>query len=164
MAKKNAGSTKESPNGNRVVTQNRRAFHEYFIEEQLETGIVLSGTEIKSVREGKATITEAYVRVDNGELWLIGAHITPYTHGSYTNHDPDRPRKLLAHRRQIEDLQEAINQKGLTLVPLRIKLIRGRAKVDIGVAKGKKLYDKRQASAERDANRQIDRAMREARR
>lgn len=164
MAKKNAGSTKESPNGNRVVTQNRRAFHEYFIEEQLETGIVLSGTEIKSVREGKATITEAYVRVDNGELWLIGAHITPYSHGSYTNHDPDRPRKLLAHRRQIEDLQEAINQKGLTLVPLRIKLIRGRAKVDIGVAKGKKLYDKRQASAERDANRQIDRAMREARR
>jgi SsrA-binding protein len=164
MAKKTAGSTKESPNGNRVVTQNRRAFHEYFIEEQLETGIVLSGTEIKSVREGKATITEAYVRVDNGELWLIGAHITPYTHGSYTNHDPDRPRKLLAHRRQIEDLQEAINQKGLTLVPLRIKLIRGRAKVDIGVAKGKKLYDKRQASAERDANRQIDRAMREARR
>jgi SsrA-binding protein len=164
MAKKNAGSTKESPNGNRVVTQNRRAFHEYFIEEQLETGIVLSGTEIKSVREGKATITEAYVRVDNGELWLIGAHITPYSHGSYTNHDPDRPRKLLAHRRQIEDLKEAINQKGLTLVPLRIKLIRGRAKVDIGVAKGKKLYDKRQASAERDANRQIDRAMREARR
>jgi SsrA-binding protein len=164
MAKKNAGSTKESPNVNRVVTQNRRAFHEYFIEEQLETGIVLSGTEIKSVREGKATITEAYVRVDNGELWLIGAHITPYTHGSYTNHDPDRPRKLLAHRRQIEALQEAINQKGLTLVPLRIKLIRGRAKVDIGVAKGKKLYDKRQASAERDANRQIDRAMREARR
>lgn len=164
MAKKSVASTKESPNGNRVVTQNRKAFHEYFIEEQLETGIVLSGTEIKSVREGKATITEAYVRIDNGELWLIGSHITPYSHGSYTNHDPDRPRKLLAHRRQIESLQQAIEQKGLTLVPLRIKLIHGRAKVDIGVAKGKKLYDKRQATAERDAKRQIDRAMKDARR
>ena len=164
MAKKRDGSTKESPNVNRVVTQNRRAFHEYFIEDQLEVGIVLSGTEIKSIREGKATISEAYVRIDNGELWLIGCHITPYIHGSYTNHDPDRPRKLLAHRRQIEDLYEAISQKGLTLVPLRIKLFRGRAKVDIGVAKGKKLYDKRQASAEQDAKRQIDRAMREARR
>ena len=146
------------------MTQNRKAFHEYFIEEQLETGIVLTGTEIKSVREGKATITEAYVRIDNGELWLVGSHITPYSHGSYTNHDPDRPRKLLAHRRQIESLQQAIEQKGLTLVPLRIKLVRGRAKVDIGVARGKKLYDKRQATAERDAKRQIDRAMREARR
>ena len=164
MAKKTSGSTKESPSGNRVVTQNRRAFHEYFILEQLETGIVLSGTEIKSVREGKATISEAYVRIDNGELWLIGSHITPYTHGSYTNHDPDRPRKLLAHRRQIEDLYEAINQKGLTLVPLRIKLVRGRAKVDIGVAKGKKLYDKRQVAAERDAQRDMDRAMRDSRR
>lgn len=164
MAKKRVAPTKESPNGNRVVTQNRKAFHEYFIEEQLETGIVLTGTEIKSVREGKATITEAYVRIDNGELWLVGSHITPYSHGSYTNHDPDRPRKLLAHRRQIESLQQAIEQKGLTLVPLRIKLVRGRAKVDIGVARGKKLYDKRQATAERDAKRQIDRAMREARR
>lgn len=147
-----------------MVTQNRRAFHEYFIEDQLETGIVLSGTEIKSVREGKATISEAYVRIDNGELWLVGSHITPYSHGSYTNHDPDRPRKLLAHKREIEHLREAIEQKGLTIVPLRIKLVRGRAKVDIGVARGKKLYDKRQASAERDAKRQIDRAMREARR
>lgn len=164
MSKKRSGSTKESPTGNRIVTQNRRAFHEYFIEDQIEAGIVLSGTEIKSIREGKATITEAYVRVDHGELWLIGCHITPYTHGSYTNHDPVRPRKLLAHRRQIEDLYEAISQKGQTLVPLRIKLIRGRAKVDVGVAKGKKLYDKRQASAEKDAKRQMDRAMRESQR
>ncbi len=164
MAKKRSGSTTASSGGNRVVTQNRRAFHEYFIEEQLETGIVLSGTEIKSIRDGKATIAEAYVRIDDGELWLIGSHITPYSHGSYTNHDPDRPRKLLAHRRQIEELQAATEQKGLTLVPLRIKLVNGRAKVDIGVARGKKLYDKRQATAERDAKRQMDRAMREARR
>lgn len=146
-----------------MVTQNRRAFHEYFIEEQLETGIVLSGTEIKSIREGKVTISEAYVRIDGGELWLVGSHITPYSHGSYTNHDPDRPRKLLAHRREIERLRAAIEQRGLTIVPLRIKIVRGRAKVDIGVARGKKLYDKRQAAAERDARRQMDRAMREAR-
>lgn len=164
MAKKASGSTKEPPNADRVVTQNRRAFHEYFVDEQLETGIVLTGTEIKSVREGKATISEAYVRIENGELWLIGSHITPYTHGSYTNHDPDRPRKLLAHAREIEKLYQATSQKGMTLVPLRIRLRRGRAKVDIGVARGKKLYDKRQATAERDANRQIDRAMRDARR
>lgn len=164
MAKKRTGSTKKPPGSKQVVTQNRKAFHEYFIEEQLESGIVLNGTEIKSIRDGKATIAEAYVRIDDGELWLVGSHITPYSHGSYTNHEPDRPRKLLAHRREIERLQAAIDQRGLTIVPLRIKLIRGRAKVDIGVARGKKLYDKRQATAERDAKRQMDRAMRDARR
>ncbi len=162
--KKGSKSTSETPGGDRVVTQNRRAFHEYFIDEQLETGIVLTGTEIKSIREGKATITEAYVRIDKGELWLIGSHVTPYSHGSWTNHDPDRPRKLLAHGRQIDSLREATEQKGMTLVPLRIRLKNGRAKVDVGVARGKKLYDKRQAASERDAKRQIDRAMREARR
>jgi len=161
MAKKGKGSTKEAPAGDRVVTQNRRAFHEYFIDEQLETGIVLTGTEIKSVREGKITISEAYVRVDDGELWLIGSHITPYSHGSYTNHNPDRARKLLAHRREIERLRQSAEQRGMTLVPLRVRLKDGRAKVDIGVARGKKLYDKRQSAAERDARRQIDRAMRE---
>jgi SsrA-binding protein len=161
MAKKGKGTTKEAPAADRVVTQNRRAFHEYFIEEQLETGIVLTGTEIKSVREGKITISEAYVRVDDGELWLIGSHITPYSHGSYTNHDPDRPRKLLAHRREIERLRQSTEQRGMTLVPVRVRLKDGRAKVDVGVARGKKLYDKRQSAAERDAKRQIDRAMRE---
>lgn len=158
MAKKKQSTTKENPNGDRVVTQNRRAFHDYFIEEQLETGIVLSGTEIKSIREGKATIGEAYVRIQNGELWLIGSHITPYSHGSWTNHDPDRPRKLLAHGREIDQLRRAIEQQGMTIVPLRIRLKRGKAKVDIGVAKGKKLWDKRQATAERDAQRSMDRA------
>ena len=161
MARKGKGTTNGAPGGDRVVTQNRRAFHEYFIEEQLETGIVLTGTEIKSIREGKVTISEAYVRIEDGELWLIGSHITPYTHGSYLNHDPDRPRKLLAHRREIERLRQAAEQKGMTLVPLRIRIKDGRAKVDIGVARGKKLYDKRQAAAERDARRQIERAMRE---
>ena len=158
MAKKKQTTTTEQNNADRVVTQNRRAFHDYFIEDQLETGIVLSGTEIKSIRDGKATISEAYVRVQNGELWLIGSHITPYSHGSWTNHDPDRPRKLLAHGREIEDLKKSIEQKGLSIVPLRIRLKNGRAKVDIGVARGKKLFDKRQASAERDANRDMDRA------
>jgi SsrA-binding protein len=161
MAKKSKGSTKETPSGDRVVTQNRRAFHEYFVEDQFEAGMVLTGTEIKSVREGKITIGEAYVRIDDGELWLVGSHITPYSHGSYTNHDPDRPRKLLAHRREIEKMRESTEQKGMTLVPLRVRLKRGRAKVDVGVAKGKKLWDKRQAEATRDAKRQIDRALRE---
>jgi SsrA-binding protein len=165
MAKnKGSKSTSQTPGGDRVVTQNRRAFHEYFIEDQLETGIVLTGTEIKSIREGKATISEAYVRIDNGELWLVGSHVTPYSHGSWTNHDPDRPRKLLAHAREIEKLKQSTEQKGMTLVPLRIRLRNGRAKVDVGVAKGKNLYDKRQSSAERDAKRQMDRALRDARR
>lgn len=163
MAKKQKSTTSEQNSADRVVTQNRRAFHDYFIEEQLETGIVLSGTEIKSIREGKATISEAYVRIQNGELWLIGSHITPYSHGSWTNHDPDRPRKLLAHGREIDELRRSIEQKGLTVVPLRIRLKNGRAKVDIGVARGKKLYDKRQASAERDAKRAMDRARAEDR-
>jgi SsrA-binding protein len=161
MAKKGSKSTPASPGGDRVVTQNRRAFHEYFIDEQLETGIVLTGTEIKSIREGKATISEAYVRIDNGELWLVGSHVTPYSHGSWTNHDPDRPRKLLAHGREIDRLKQATDQKGMTLVPLRIRLKNGRAKVDIGVARGKKLHDKRQAAAERDAKRQIETAIRD---
>ena len=158
MAKKKQSTTNQNPNGDRVITQNRRAFHDYFIEEQLETGIVLQGTEIKSIREDKVTISEAYVRIQNGELWLIGCHITPYSHGSWTNHDPDRPRKLLAHAREIDQLQRAIEQQGLTIIPLRIRLRNGRAKVDIGVAKGKKLWDKRQSAAERDAKRAMDRA------
>lgn len=145
----------------RVVTSNRRAFHDYFIDETVEAGVALTGTEIKSIREGKATISEAYARIENGELWLVGAHISPYSHGSYTNHDPDRPRKLLVHKAQIQDLQAAIERKGLTLVPLRLLLKRGRAKVDIGVARGKKLYDKRATTAEREANRDIQRAMRD---
>lgn len=158
MAKKSGTPTTENHNADRVVTQNRRAFHDYFIQEQLETGIVLSGTEIKSIREGKVTITEAYVRIQHGELWLVGSHITPYSHGSWTNHDPDRPRKLLAHGREIDQLKRATEQQGLTIVPLRIRIKNGKAKVDIGVARGKKLWDKRQASAERDAKRAMDRA------
>lgn len=144
-----------------MVTSNRRALHEYSITDSVEAGIVLTGTEIKSIRAGKMSITEAYARIIDGELWLIGAHISPYTHGSYTNHDPDRPRKLLVHRQQIRELKEKVEQKGMTLVPLRIAIRGGRAKVDVGVGRGKKLWDKRDASAERDANRDIARAMRD---
>lgn len=122
---------------------------------------MLTGSEIKSIREGKITISEAYVRISDGELWLIGANISPYAHGAYANHDPDRPRKLLAHRRQIQELAEQVERKGMTLIPLRVRLRRGRAKLDIGVARGKKLYDKRHAEREKDARRSIERAMRE---
>jgi SsrA-binding protein len=162
MAKKKQGAAgQDKPSGDRVVAQNRRAFHDYHITDTLEAGLVLTGSEIKSIRDGKVTISEAYVRVIDGELWLIGAHINPYEHGAYANHDPDRSRKLLAHRRQIEALAEEVDRKGMTLVPLRVVLRRGRAKLGVGVARGKKLYDKRQAERDRDAKRSIDRALRE---
>jgi SsrA-binding protein len=159
--KTDAKATKQERRADRVITTNRRAFHEYFIVENVETGIVLSGTEIKSIRQGKISITEAYARIDDGELWLIGCRISPYTHGSYTNHDPDRPRKLLAHRAQIEEMREAIEQRGMTIVPLRVVLKQGKAKVELGVARGKKLYDKRASDAEREASRDIARALRD---
>ena len=136
----------------------RRVIH---ILESLETGIVLTGTEIKSIREGKATISEAYARIENGELWLIGSHISPYSHGNRANHEPDRPRKLLVHRREIARLRAAIEQKGLTLIPLRLHLKQSRAKLDIGVARGKKLYDKRADDADRQSRRDIERALRD---
>jgi SsrA-binding protein len=161
MAKTRAGARQEAATGDRVVTQNRRAFYDYFIDETIEAGLVLTGSEIKSIRDGKVTISEAYVRVDNGELWLIGCNIAPFTHGAYANHEPERPRKLLAHRHQIEHMAEATERKGLTLVPLRLRIRRGRAKVDVGIARGKKNYDKRQVVAERDAKRDIERAMRD---
>ena len=146
--------------GDRVVTTNRRAFHDFHIIESIEAGIVLTGTEIKSIRDGKATISEAYARVDNGELWLVGSNIAPYTHGNRANHEPDRPRKLLVHRRELDRLRASIEQKGLTLVPLRLHLKQGRAKLDIGIARGKKLYDKRTAEADRQSRRDVERALR----
>ena len=159
--KTDAKATKQERKADRVVTSNRRAFHEYFIVETIETGIVLSGTEIKSIREGKISITEAYARIDDGELWLVGSRISPYSHGSYTNHDPDRPRKLLAHRAQIRELKAMVEQKGMTIVPLRVLLKQGKAKVELGVARGKKLYDKRASDAEREARRDVERVLRD---
>ena len=164
-------ATKTAPKGqaqsgdgrreDRVVTTNRRAYHDYFIQEELETGIALTGSEIKSIRAGKAAIGEAYARIEDGELWLIGSHIAPYTHGAYANHQPDRPRKLLVHKNQLRELQGLVERKGMTLVPLRLALRKGRAKVDIGVARGKKLYDKRASEAEREATRDVERAVRD---
>ena len=144
-----------------MVTTNRRATHDYFIEESIETGLALTGSEIKSIRNGNISIGEAYVRVDDNELWLIGANIAPFEHGGYANHDATRPRKLLARRRQIENLRAETERKGMTVVPLRVVLRHGLAKLDIGVGKGKRLYDKRAASAEREADRDIQRALRE---
>jgi SsrA-binding protein len=145
----------------RNVVKNRRAFHDYFVLESMEVGLVLSGTEIKSVRESKVQMAEAYCRVENGELWIIGMHISPYTHGSYTNHDPLRPRKLLAHRDQIIHMAQEVERKGLTLIPLNLYLKKGRAKLEVGICRGKKLWDKRDASADREAQRDIARAMRD---
>jgi SsrA-binding protein len=159
--KTDSKATKTERKADRVVTTNRRAFHDYFIVETIETGIVLSGTEIKSIREGKISVTEAYARVEDGELWLVGSRVSPYSHGSYTNHDPDRPRKLLAHRSQIRELREMVEQKGMTIVPLRVILKQGKAKVELGVARGKKLYDKRSSESEREAQRDVQRALRE---
>lgn len=162
MATKQPTTKREERTADRVVTSNRRALHEYFIVNSIEAGLALTGTEIKSIREGRISITEAYARIADGELWLMGAHISPYSHGGYLNHDPARPRRLLVHKSQIRELKAQVEQKGMTIIPLRIAIRKGRAKVDLGVARGKKLWDKRAASAERDANREIARAMRDA--
>jgi SsrA-binding protein len=147
--------------GEKIVTVNRKAYHDYQIEEELEAGIALTGTEIKSIRAGRVNLRDAYARIDNGELWLIGSHVSPYQQaGSYFNHEPERPRKLLVHRQELDCLREKIQAKGYTLVPLRMALRKGKAKVDIGLGRGKKLYDKRDAIAERDARRDVDRALR----
>ncbi len=159
-------STKSSKNGasdgRKVVSTNRRAWHDYTIDEEFEAGIQLTGTEIKSIREGRVNLRDAFAVVENDELWLIGMHISPYGQASgYYNHEPTRPRKLLLHRDQIEEIRVALQQRGYTLIPLRLALKRGWAKIDLGLAKGKKLYDKRQAIAERDAKRRMEQALRE---
>lgn len=145
----------------KTVAQNRKARHDYFIVESFETGIVLYGTEIKSVREGHANLKDGYASIENGELWLYNVHISPYDKGSFYNKDPLRPRKLLVHKTEIRRLLQKTREKGLTLVPLKIYIKQGRwAKCELAIAKGKQLHDKRDAAAERDAEREIDRAMR----
>ncbi len=147
----------------RLVAQNRRARHDYFILETFEAGLALAGTEVKSLRQGKASLAEAYATVENGEAWILQMHIPPYEQGNRWNLDPLRKRKLLLHAREIERLEEAVARKGLTLVPLRLYFARGHAKLQIAIGKGKKSYDKRHAIAERDAKREIDRARRASR-
>jgi SsrA-binding protein len=146
------------------IAVNRKAFHDYFIEEEYEAGIVLTGSEIKSVRRGKVNLRGAYARIQDGEAWLFDAHISPNEEtGQIFQHDPTRPRKLLLHRREINRLLGKLEQKGLTLVPLDLHFKQRRAKVKLGVARGKKLYDKREATAERESKRQIERALKDRR-
>ena len=141
----------------KVVATNRKARHEYFLMEKYEAGMVLKGSEIKSIRAGQISLAQAYVRVDAGEAWLVDCHIAPYEQAGIFNHDPRRPRKLLLHRKEIARLYEDVRQKGVTIIPIRVYLRRGRAKVEIAVAKGKKLYDKRHSIAKRDIQREIER-------
>ena len=146
--------------GIRLIAQNRKAYHDYFIKETYEAGLVLTGTEIKSVRKGSVSLRDAYARVDDGEVYIYNMHIAPYEQGNRFNHDPLRPRKCLLHKKEINHLYGAVRQRGVTLVPTKIYLKDGWAKVELALAKGKKLYDKREAAKERDANREIQRALR----
>jgi SsrA-binding protein len=151
-------------NGTKLITSNRKARRDYHILETFEAGLVLVGTEVKSLREGKASLAEAYARVLDDELYLVGAHIPEYSHGNRQNHDPNRARKLLLHRREIERLRGKVEEKGLTLIPLRLYWKAGRAKVEIALGRGKRDYDRRQDVAKREAEREIDRAMSRQRR
>ena len=148
-----------------TIAQNRRARHEYSIEDTVEAGIVLFGTEIKSIRAGKVNLTDAFARINRGEAWLVGAHIAPWDTASRNNHEAKRERKLLLHRSEIDQLLGKTKAKGLTLVPLRLYITgRGRAKLELGLGRGKQLHDKRRDIAERDARRQMERDVAETRR
>jgi SsrA-binding protein len=146
------------PEGKLIAT-NRRARHEYHLLERLEAGLVLTGTEVKSLRQGQATIDRAYADVRDGQVWLVGAHISPYEQASLGSHDPDRDRKLLLHRKEIASLIGKVKERGLTLVPTRLYFKNGRAKVELALARGKEQRDKRRDIAKRDADRQIERAL-----
>lgn len=152
---------KPDSSGVKVLASNRKARHDYIIEETMEAGIVLTGTEIKSIRAGRVNLQDSFAMIRNGEVWLIGAHIAPYTHGNRENHEPRRDRKLLMHRREINRLAGKIQEKGWTLVPLQIHLRGGKAKVELGIARGKKLYDKRESIAKRDYDREMQRAVKD---
>lgn len=146
----------------RVVADNRKARHDYFIEDSYEAGIVLTGSEIKSIRAGQVNLRGGYVRVVNGEAWLYDVHIAPYEQsGVYFNHEPTRPRKLLLHRREISRISGQVDRQGYTLVPLRMYLSGRRAKLEVGLARGKKLYDKRDDIARREAVRDVERALKD---
>jgi SsrA-binding protein len=143
----------------KTISVNKKAYHDYHIEESHEAGLALTGSEIKSIRLGRVNIRDAYARPEKGELWLYNSHIPAYQVGGFINHEPDRRRKLLMHRNQIAALSETANQKGLTLVPLRIYIKNGVAKLELGVGRGKKMFDKRETIARRETERVIERAM-----
>ena len=145
--------------GTKLIASNKKAFHDYHILDKFEAGVVLTGTEVKSLRDGKANLKDSYVLVRNGEAFLFNTHISPYTHGNRENHDPVRNRKLLLHKREIEKLAAEVVQKGLTVVPLQMYFKSGRVKVEIGVAKGKQLHDKRSSEKEKEGKRDVEAAM-----
>ncbi len=147
----------------KTVARNRKAYHKYLIQDSIEAGIVLTGTEIKSIRAGRVSLGDAYVKPDAGELWLLNAHIARYEAGSYLSHEPTRPRKLLLHRKQIDNLTSKVLEKGLTLVPLKLYIKDSNAKVEVALAKGKKLYDKRESIIRRETEREIGRALKSQR-
>ena len=154
-----------APKGTKVVASNRRARHDYDVVETFECGIVLSGSEVKSIRDGKIQLKDSYARVQDGQVWLHGVHVSPYVYAhGLDGHDPDRPRKLLLHRDEIDELTGRTQQESLTLVPLAVYFKDGKAKVELALAKGRRRYDKRQAIASRDAAREAERAMAQARR
>jgi len=140
-----------------IITSNKKAYHDYHILEKIEAGIVLTGTEAKSLREGRANLKDSYARIMDGEMWLIGMHISPYKNEGYVTHEPERARKLLLHRDEIRRIYRKVMEKGVTLIPLRAYFKRGWAKIEIGIATGKKQYDKRQAIARREQHREMKR-------
>ncbi len=148
-----------STNAVKTIATNRKARHDYHIDDTFEAGMVLTGTEIKSIRAGRVNLRDSYATVKEGELWLLNAHIAPYDQGTYANHEPRRPRKLLMHRREINRIAGKLQEKGFTLVPLRLYLKNNLAKVELGLARGKKQYDKRAALRQRETRREIDRAV-----
>ena len=148
----------------KALTTNRKAYHDYYIQETLEAGIVLKGSEIKSIRAGNVNLREAYARPENGELWLYNSHIASYKAASHNTHEPERPRKLLLHREEIDNLAGKLQRQRLTLVPLKLYIKHGFAKVELGLAKGKRAYDKRETIARREVEREMDRAVKLRRR
>jgi SsrA-binding protein len=153
----------EKSSGEKVVATNKKAFHDYFILERLEAGICLLGTEVKAIREGRLNLKDSYALVQSGETYLLNCHISPYSHGNRENHDPTRSRKLLLHLREIRKLIGKTQEKGLTLVPLRVYLKKGRVKVELGIARGKKLIDKRETERRKEADREARAAMKNRR-
>ena len=153
--------SKERGSGKKIIAKNKKSRHEYMLLEFFEAGLILTGTEIKSVRANRVSLQRSYVQPRNNELWLIDAHISEYKHGNRENHEPTRPRKLLLHRREINHILESLAQKGLTAIPTLLYLKNGRAKVEIALARGKKLHDKRQTLAKKDTQRQVERALKE---
>ncbi|MGA8807430.1 MAG: SsrA-binding protein SmpB [Thermoanaerobaculia bacterium] len=147
--------------GEKLIASNKKAFHDYFILQKAEAGVALTGTEVKSLRDGKANIKDSYVLFKDGEAFLFNAHISPYSHGNLQNHEPERNRKLLLHRREIEKLREQVVEKGLTVVPLRLYFKGGKIKVEIAVVRGKKLYDKRETEKKRELDREAAVAMKQ---